>query len=386
MPRQNPGRAPAEGASFRRRRETALFHVEHSAPRVAVFQRLPAFQTRETRHFPAVSVLHLHAVTKRYPRNPAPAVDDLTLEIRDAEILSVVGESGSGKTTLLRLIAGLEIPDSGSISIGGKLVNGPGVSPVPPERRGVGMVFQNYALFPHLTIRDNILYGLYRAPRREREETLRHVLELTGLTGLEKRWPHEVSGGQQQRIALARALAPKPGIVLLDEPFSNLDVSLRQQLRDDVSRILRAAGATGLLVTHDTRDALAVSDRIAVMKNGRLQQLGNPREIYSSPANEATALLFGRMNFLPPGFLSRDSALQARPEDLELYPPPSPPGAAAPEGSAAVTVVRSHFYGDRQEVIVAASANASLELVVYADPSTTFHPGQNLLVRRRAAS
>ncbi|MDB6069878.1 MAG: Ferric iron transporter, ATP-binding protein, partial [Verrucomicrobiales bacterium] len=316
-----------------------------------------------------------------------PALSGLTLDVHEGEILSVTGESGSGKTTLLRLIAGLEVPDSGRIEISGKTVCGPNLTPVVPEHRGVGMVFQSYALFPHLTIRDNVLYGLRTArPRKEREAILASVLGLTGLCGFEKRFPHEVSGGQQQRVALARALAPQPRIILLDEPFSNLDVTLRQQLREDVGRILRAARTTALLVTHDTRDALAISDRIAVMKNGQLQQLGTPREIYCTPANEMTAILFGRMNFLPPGALghaSADGPVWIRPEHLELIP-------AADSSTSGITgtIVRTHFYGDRQEVVIACNGphGSTHEVAVLGDPLAAFKPGSRVHLREKNVS
>ena len=332
-------------------------------------------------------VLSLTDVSKQYPGTTAPALSSLTLEVKEGEILSVTGESGSGKTTLLRLIAGLEVPDSGRIVISGKEVCGPGRTPVVPEHRGVGMVFQSYALFPHLTIRDNVLYGL-KGPRtkKQREAILASVLGLTGLCGFEKRFPHEVSGGQQQRVALARALAPQPRIILLDEPFSNLDVTLRQQLREDVSRILRAARTTALLVTHDTRDALAISDRIAVMKNGRLQQLGTPREIYCTPSNEMTAILFGRMNFLPPGALghpSADGPIWIRPEHLELTPnaPATTPGLTG-------TIVRTHFYGDRQEVVVSCGGphGSTQEIAVMGDALTPYKPGSRVHLREKSTT
>ena len=329
-------------------------------------------------------VLSLADVTKHYPGTPSPALSKLTLDVREGEILSVTGESGSGKTTLLRLIAGLEIPDSGSIAISGKPVCGPHLSPTPPEHRGIGMVFQSYALFPHLSIRDNVLYGLPRSlPKKDRLATLASVLGLTGLCGFEQRFPHEVSGGQQQRVALARALAPQPRIILLDEPFSNLDASLRQQLREDVGRILRAARTTALLVTHDTRDALAISDRIAVLKSGRLQQLGSPREIYGSPANEITAALFGRMNFLPPGALGRPLAagpVWVRPEHLEFIPLPSQPA------DLTGMVLRTHFYGDRQEVVVSCNSpqGGTLEISVLGDPLASFRPGSRVHLRQKA--
>ena len=331
-------------------------------------------------------VLSLSDVSKHYPGTPQPALSNLSLDVTEGEILSVTGESGSGKTTLLRLIAGLEVPDSGHITISGLPVCGPHLAPVPPERRGVAMVFQNYALFPHLTIRDNVLYGLPRSlPKKDRLATLASVLGLTGLCGFEQRFPHEVSGGQQQRVALARALAPQPRIILLDEPFSNLDATLRQQLREDVGRILRAARTTALLVTHDTRDALAISDRIAVLKSGRLQQLGSPREIYGSPANEITAALFGRMNFLPPGTLGHPPAngpVWIRPEHLELIPAPAHPA------DLTGMVLRTHFYGDRQEVVVACTGphGSTLEISVLGDPLASFRPGSRVHLREKSPS
>ncbi len=337
--------------------------------------------------YPGMPVLSLTDVTKQYPGTATPALAGLTLDVNEGEILSVTGESGSGKTTLLRLIAGLEVPDCGRIVISGREVCAPNRTPVVPEHRGVGMVFQSYALFPHLTIRDNVLYGLTGSrSRKEREAILASVLGLTGLCGFEKRFPHEVSGGQQQRVALARALAPQPRIILLDEPFSNLDVTLRHQLREDVGRILRAARTTALLVTHDTRDALAISDRIAVMKNGQLQQLGTPREIYCTPANEMTAILFGRMNFLPAGALGHaaaDGPVWIRPEHLEVVP-----ADLTSPLSISGTVVRTHFYGDRQELVLACNGphGSTLEVSVLGDPQTSFKPGQLVHLREKTAA
>jgi iron(III) transport system ATP-binding protein len=339
-----------------------------------------------------MSVLSLKGVTKHYARNSRAALEELSLDIQEGEILSVTGESGSGKTTLLRLIAGLEVPDAGTITVGAQTVCAPGMAPLPPEKRGVGMVFQNYALFPHLTVRDNVLYGLSRKKSRaEREEILARVLSLTGLPEMGKRYPHELSGGQQQRVALARALAPHPPVILLDEPFSNLDASLRQQLREEVGRILRAARTTALLVTHDTRDALAVSDRIAVLRDGRLQQVGTPREIYHAPANEATATLFGSMNFLPAGVLGR--AMEAgpvwiRPEHLEVVVLAAAAAAdpASEEGAVAGRVSRSHFYGDRQElaIVVESGAGAAFEISVLTHPEPAIAAGTLVSVRPKA--
>ncbi|MGH7350545.1 MAG: ABC transporter ATP-binding protein, partial [Candidatus Rokuibacteriota bacterium] len=198
-----------------------------------------------------MDVLLLERVTKRFSAAESPAVDGLSLQVAEGEILALLGPSGCGKTTTLRLIAGLESPDAGTITIRGQVVAGPGRS-VPPEERGIGIVFQDYALFPHLTVGDNVGFGLPRAGRLPRVE---EVLDLVGLGGFGPRYPHELSGGQQQRVAVARALAPAPALMLLDEPFSNLDADLRTQMRDEVERILRTSRTTAVFVTHDQEEA-----------------------------------------------------------------------------------------------------------------------------------
>jgi iron(III) transport system ATP-binding protein len=224
------------------------------------------------------------------------AVDRIDLDVRPAEILAVLGPSGCGKTTLLRLIAGFERPDGGSVKLAGQMAAGDGRF-VPPERRRAGFVFQDYALFPHLSVADNIGYGV--ADRRRRGERVSDVLRLVGLTGYERRFPHELSGGEQQRVALARALAPQPSIVLLDEPFSNLDADLRERVRGEVRQILREAGATAMFVTHDQEEALGIADRIAVMRDGHIEQVGRPEEIYHTPATRFVADFVGSAEFLP---------------------------------------------------------------------------------------
>ena len=198
------------------------------------------------------------------------AVDDVDLDVRPGEMLTVLGPSGCGKTTVLRLIAGLDRPDAGTIEIGGRRVAGPGAS-IPPERRRVGMVFQDVALFPHLSVRDNIGYGLRRDP--DRAVRIGELLELIDLPDAGDRMPHQLSGGMQQRVAVARALAPRPDVVLLDEPFSSLDAALRTQLRGDVREILRAAGTAAVFVTHDQDEALTLGDRMAVMVRGHVEQV-----------------------------------------------------------------------------------------------------------------
>lgn len=223
------------------------------------------------------------------------AVDDVDLDVRPGEMLTVLGPSGCGKTTVLRLIAGLDRPDAGTIEIGGRRVAGAGAS-VPPERRRVGMVFQDVALFPHLSVRDNIGYGLRRDP--DREVRVRELLELVDLPDAGDRMPHHLSGGMQQRVAVARALAPRPDVVLLDEPFSSLDAALRTQLRGDVREILRAAGTAAVFVTHDQDEALTLGDRMAVMVRGRVEQVDPPEVVYGEPATPFVATFVGTANLI----------------------------------------------------------------------------------------
>lgn len=225
------------------------------------------------------------------------AVDSLSFEVRKGEVYTILGPSGCGKTTTLRLAAGFEKPDRGRISISGRVVAAPDCW-VPPEKRGVGMVFQNYALFPHLDVMNNVSFGLKGLPAGSKAGRAGDFIELVGLTGYEKRFPHELSGGQQQRVALARALCPGPEVILLDEPFSNLDTDLKDQMRGELKNIIRATGCTAVLVTHDQKDALAISSRIMVMRSGSVQQVGDPRSVYLSPANEFVAAFIGRSNLI----------------------------------------------------------------------------------------
>jgi iron(III) transport system ATP-binding protein len=222
-----------------------------------------------------------------------PAVRDLTAEVTAGELFAILGPSGCGKTTSLRLIAGFEPPDAGTLVLFDEVVAGPGAF-VPPEKRAVGMVFQDYALFPHMTVAQNVAYGLGRT--HGRDDRVRDVLELTGLGALGDRQVHELSGGEQQRVALARALAPRPRLLLLDEPFSNLDPALRGRVRGELRQIVKAAGATAILVTHDQEEALSVADRIAFMWNGRVEQVGTPDEIYARPATVHAAEFIGDAN------------------------------------------------------------------------------------------
>lgn len=248
-------------------------------------------------------ILRLDAITKRYTATLPPAVDGVSLSLRQGEILALLGPSGCGKTTLLRLIAGFERPDQGAIYLGQQPVCGP--CWLPPERRDVGIVFQDYALFPHLTVEKNVAFGLQSLARlgsldpKQVQAQTQEAIALVGLAGFERRFPHELSGGQQQRVALARALAPRPAIILLDEPFSNLDVQVRLHLRQEVRDVLKQVNASGVFVTHDQEEALAIADQVAVMRQGRLEQWASPETVYTAPASRFIASFVTQANFLP---------------------------------------------------------------------------------------
>jgi iron(III) transport system ATP-binding protein len=223
------------------------------------------------------------------------AVDHAGLEVEPGEVMALLGPSGCGKTTLLRTIAGLQRADSGMIRLGDDTLQD-GRTFVPPHRRNIGLVFQEYALFPHLTVAANIGYGLARSDSsRERVHAL---MSMGGLLGLERRYPHQISGGQQQRVAVLRSLAPGPKALLLDEPFSNLDATLRASMRGQVAEMLRAEGVTALLVTHDRADAFSIANRVAVMSVGRIEQVGTPEDLYFRPRTMAAAAICGDVQYL----------------------------------------------------------------------------------------
>jgi iron(III) transport system ATP-binding protein len=289
----------------------------------------------------------------RFPGADTDVLNEVSLEVPATTSLALLGPSGCGKTTLLRTIAGLERPRSGTISIDGEPVSGPDVF-VPAERRRVGMVFQDWALFPHLTVGRNVAYGV---PRHERAERVAASLELVGLTGLEDRMPATLSGGQQQRVALARALAPRPQVLLLDEPFSNLDTNLRAEVRAEVRRLLLDVGITSIFVTHDQDEAFVLGDEIAVMNEGRIVQTGTPHELYERPATRWVADFVGEASIIAGaasggvvatrlGSLELDQPCTGnvevvlRPEQLVLSP-----GAMA-------TVEAIEFYGHDAMVVV----------------------------------
>jgi len=257
------------------------------------------------------ALLRVSDISKRFAGANRAALDDVSFEVEDQELVTLVGASGSGKTSLLRIVAGLETADAGTVCLGDDLLTrGPRIL-VPPEHRHIGLVFQNHALFPHLRVRENVAFGLPKGPGRN--QGVRDLLNLVGLENLAERYPHELSGGERQRIALVRALAPHPRLLLMDEPFSSLDESLRRELRDQSRRLLKQRCATTILVTHDSEDALAVSDRIVVLREGMVQQIGSPADIYRQPANRYIASSFGPCNFLVRAELSAGDALGGRP-------------------------------------------------------------------------
>jgi iron(III) transport system ATP-binding protein len=310
------------------------------------------------------------------------AVDGASLTVGHGELVALLGPSGSGKTTLLRTIAGFERPDRGSVRIGGRAVAGPGAW-VEPERRRIGMVFQQGALFPHLTVEANVGFG---AARRERTA---ECLKLVGLAGRARSYPHELSGGEGQRVALARALAADPEVVLLDEPFASLDAGLREALREEVAGILRAAGTSALLVTHDQAEALSLADTVAVMRAGRIEQVGTPDEVYERPRNRWVAEFLGEADVLPGTAgdgvvecelgrfgvspeLSGSVEVVIRPESVAIGHGPG--RAAEAEG----VVVERAFYGHDQLVSIELPSGLRLRSRRLGFP--TWHPGDHVRV------
>ncbi len=327
------------------------------------------------------------------------AVRGVNLVLAAGAVTALVGPSGCGKTTTLRLVAGFDVPDRGEIRIGGRGVasGGTGVS-VAPERRRVGMVFQQLALFPHLDVAGNVGYGLSSMTRAERRGRIAELLDLVGLSGYERRRPHELSGGQAQRVALARALGPRPDVVLLDEPFSSLDVTLRAGVRAEVRSILGAAGTTALLVTHDQEEALSIGDQVAVMLDGRIAQVGTPDEVYRRPVDLHVARFLGEANLFegevhdgllhtPLGQMRVNGSSGAvtalvRPEDLELEDLGMEPGDDGMDAAVGL-VVDVEYYGHDQLVVVAMPKGLRLRARLHAD--RRLRPGTRVRVRARSA-
>jgi ABC-type Fe3+/spermidine/putrescine transport system ATPase subunit len=286
----------------------------------------------------------------------APAVDDVSFRIEPGEMFFLLGPSGCGKTTVLRMVAGFVAPDAGEILFDGRRMND-----VPAQNRHTAMVFQSYAIWPHLTVYENVAYGLrvQKLPGAELDTRVRDALRLARLEALAPRKPAQLSGGEQQRVALARALAVRPGIILLDEPLSNLDARLRLDLREELRRVHLETKIACLYVTHDQDEAMSLADRLAVMNRGRVEQIGTPREVYERPATEFVARFMGETNWLAPG-----SPLAA-----QFHAPPDRPACFRPEAAALATdgipatVMRAVYLGNRTELQVETNTGEKLTLL-----------------------
>ncbi|MFC7019159.1 MULTISPECIES: ABC transporter ATP-binding protein [Haloarcula] len=259
-------------------------------------RRLSAFESVDAAvSDPDRTVLRLDGVSKDYGQELA--VENLDLAVKEGELLTLLGPSGCGKTTTLRMIAGLERPTGGEISLEDEVIAGQGTFRK-PEERDVGIVFQDYALFPHLSVAENIAFGLTGLDAKATDSRVDELLELVDLRDHHDKMPAQLSGGQQQRVALARSLAPEPDVLLLDEPFSNLDVRLRVEMREEVRKILKRAGVTAISVTHDQEEALSISDRVAIMNDGAIAQVGDPGEVFENPESRFVASFLGQASFL----------------------------------------------------------------------------------------
>jgi sulfate/thiosulfate transport system ATP-binding protein len=309
--------------------------------------------------------ISVQRVTKRF--NGFTALDSVSLAIPGGSLTALLGPSGSGKSTLLRVIAGLEQPDEGVVSI-----EGDNVTALPPQNRGVGFVFQHYAAFKHMTVRDNVGFGLTvrKRPRREIRERVGELLELVQLRGLADRYPAQLSGGQRQRMALARALAVEPRVLLLDEPFGALDARVRKELRRWLRRLHDEVHVTTVLVTHDQEEAMDVADRVALLNEGRIEQIGKPRDLYEHPANEFVMSFVGPVNRLGDAFV--------RPHDLELQ--------LVPNGTTAEGMVERvvHLgFEVRVELVLDDGRQVSAQLTRDEAEELELRDGQIVFVRPR---
>ena len=330
--------------------------------------------------------IQVNNVTKAYGHNIV--IQGLSCEIKPGEFFTLLGPSGCGKTTLLRMIIGFNSIEAGEILVDGKVINN-----IPTNRRNMGMVFQNYAVFPHMNVRDNVAYGLKnrKVPKAERYKQVEKILELVKIDQYADRMPAQLSGGQQQRVALARAIVIQPEVLLMDEPLSNLDAKLRVEMRNVIHRIQRQVGITTVYVTHDQEEALAISDRIAVMHGGVIQQIGSPKYIYQRPANEFVAGFIGLTNFLPAEYAGgsldfgcgyrpsvntvkegapKAVTVAARPEEI-LIRPSSEPGIPAEVRSSVFLGTSTHYF-------LGLSSDKEVEVIVPSDLSETIPDGEHV--------
>ena len=326
------------------------------------------------------------------------AVNHINLEINDGEMVTLLGPSGCGKTTTLRMVSGFEYPTSGSVMIGGR-----DVANVPPNKRGISMVFQSYALFPHLNVWENVAYGLNvaKVPKEELIKRTESVMEMMQLKGMERRFPNQLSGGQQQRVALARAVVIEPSVLLFDEPLSNLDAKLRESMRDDLRALQKRLGITSLYVTHDQSEAMAISDRVVIMKDGNIVQQGTPDQIYEQPVNRFVANFIGKANFIEGVYKGKDGGnalVEIGGQTFAIPRPGAMPGVEVgktccltvrPEsiqlgkegGNLKGTINRATYYGTKIEYEVDLN-NQPLIVEVY-NPQLTerFETGQTVSVK-----
>lgn len=306
-------------------------------------------------------------LTLQYHRANLPALVGVSFALTPSEILSIVGPSGSGKSTLLRSICGLEKPQKGTITLGENIVTDDKIF-VRPDKRRMGLVSQTGDLFPHLTVARNIAFGLKKWSRTQKKERVAELLEAIDLPGLEKRYPHELSGGEAQRIALARAIAPKPSLLLMDEPFSNLDTGLRESLRRLTRKILKKENTTTIFITHHPDDALAFGDRVGVMDQGKLVQLGEPQEVWAGPQSPVAALLFGSVNHLHPHFPDLPTFLRA--DEITLSKDPA-------QGFASGKITAIEQLGSHQRCFISIDEHP-LELTVLIPNQSECSPNQTV--------
>ncbi len=330
-------------------------------------------------------LLRTIGLARQFAAGDRAAVENVSLAMEEGEIMALLGPSGCGKTTTLRMIAGLEQPDRGAVYL-----HENNITALPPERRQIGLVFQDYALFPHLNVRDNVVFALWRERSKSaRRKQALELLETVGMASYAKRMPHELSGGQQQRVALMRALAAAPRLLLMDEPFSNLDAALRQSTRAEIQALLRQKNMSCILVTHDQEEAMSFADRIALMKGGRIEQTGTPEDVYGRPRTSFAARFLGRTNLIP-GIASGGMAdtpigtipicpaasgpvmLSLRPEHLEMQ--------CAGCNDPAATLVRREFKGHDMTHWVRLG---DMQLQVDTDFTCMFKPGSRVCLKTR---
>lgn len=351
---------------------------------------VPPLLVQKSRRRAAATIasrLTLDKVSRRFGRTTA--LHDIDLDVLPGEIVALLGHSGCGKTTLLRIAAGVDVPSFGRVLVDGREVASPSVF-VPPEKRSIGLMFQDYALFPHLTVLRNVMFGLTALDRRARAEEARAALARVGLAHLAESYPHEISGGEQQRVALARAIVPRPGVLLMDEPFSGLDSRLRDSVRADTLSVLRDAGATAVIVTHDPEEAMRMSDRIVLMRSGRIVQQGGAEELYDRPKSLFVARYFSALNELGGAVSSgravtriADFACGGHAEGAAVVVAIRPQGVRLAAGAAQIgtpgRIVSRHFLGEI-ELFDVAVEGWDTYLLAKARAGDGFAPGVDVRV------